>query len=73
MKDLINKIIDLGDEKSKSDILLKSLMIGSELGDQDFPNCFFHKGNAYLYVKFLPNYRKLRAIVWQKNKLKWAR
>lgn len=29
MKDLINKIIDLVDEKSKSDILLKSLMIGS--------------------------------------------
>ena len=41
MKDLINKIIDLGDEQSKSDILLKSLMRGSELGDQDFPNCFF--------------------------------
>ena len=41
MKDLINKIIDLGDEKSKSDILLKSLMIDSELGDQDFLNCFF--------------------------------
>lgn len=33
MKDLINKIIDLGDEKSISDILLKSLMIDSELGD----------------------------------------
>lgn len=29
MKDLINKIIDLVDEKSKSDILLKFLMIGS--------------------------------------------
>lgn len=29
MKDLINIIIDLVDEKSKSDILLKSLMIGS--------------------------------------------
>lgn len=41
MKDLINKIIDFGDEKSKSDILLKSQMIASELGNQELPNWIF--------------------------------
>lgn len=50
MKDLINKIIDLGDEKSKSDILLKSLMIDSELGDQDFPNCFLFMNKMCIYM-----------------------
>lgn len=39
MKELINKIIqDLGDEKPISGILLKSQIVASELGNQEFSN-----------------------------------
>lgn len=51
MKDLINKIIDLGNEKPISVFLLKSQMIASELGNQEFPNWIFHERNVYLDVK----------------------
>ena len=44
MKELINKIIqDLGDEKPISGILLKSQIVASELGNQEFSNWIFHE------------------------------
>lgn len=64
MKELINKIIqDLGDEKPISGILLKSQIVASELGNQEFSNWIFHEQNGYTDVKSLPDYRKLGAIV----------
>ena len=64
MKELINKIIqDLGDEKPISGILLKSQIVASELGNQEFSDWISHEQNGYQNVKSLPDYRKLGAIV----------
>lgn len=64
MKELINKIIqDLGDEKPISSILLKSQIVASKLGNQEFANWIFHEQNGYPDVNSMPEYRKLAAIV----------
>lgn len=53
----------MGDEKPISSILLKSQIVASELGNQEFANWIFHEQNGYPDVKSLPDYRKLGAIV----------
>lgn len=69
MKELINKIIqDLGDEKPISGILLKSQIVASELGNQEFSNWIFPEQNGYTDVKSLPDYRKLGAIAKVDNR-----
>lgn len=69
MKEFINKIIqDLGDEKPISGILLKSQIVASELGNQEFSNWIFHEQNGYTDVKSLPDYRKLGAIAKVDNR-----
>ncbi len=64
MKVMIDKIIqDLGDDKAIKGILLKTQIVASLLGNNDFEIWIKNEQNGYPNAESIPNYRILNAIV----------
>lgn len=64
MKAMINKIIqDLGDDRPIKGILLKTQIVASRLGNEDFETWIKNEQNSYPNAENIPDYRILNAIV----------